>query len=168
MASMNISLPLTIFYDASCPVCAHEVALLKKYDQRQALAFVDCSPAAFQVPANAPASVSRAAMMSRIHGRDAAGQWLVSEKVFAAAYEACGFALLAKLWGTPKLTGFWQRVYPWVADNRMLLSKLGVGAALGFLLRLLAPRAAKRAAAASQACAVNDAVACSAESNPKS
>ena len=157
---MNATLPLTIFYDASCPVCAHEVALLKKYDQRQAMAFVDCSPAAFHPPADAPASVTRAAMMSRIHARDAAGQWLVSEKVFAAAYDACGFALLAKLWGTPKLTRFWQRVYPWVADNRMLLSKLGVGAALGFALLLLAPRAAKnaakRAAAASQTCAVNE------------
>ena len=150
---MNATLPLTIFYDASCPVCAHEVALLKKYDHRQALTFVDCSPTTFQAPADAPTSVTRAAMMSRIHGRDAAGQWLVAEKVFAVAYEACGFALLAKLWGTPMLTRFWQRVYPWVADNRMLLSKLGVGAALAFMLHLLAPRAAKRAEVASQTCA---------------
>ncbi len=155
MGNMNITLPLTIFFDASCPVCAHEVALLKKYDQQSALAFIDCSPAQFQAPADAPAGVNRAAMMARIHGHDAAGQWLVAEKLFAAAYEVCGFALLAKAWGHPKLERFWQRVYPWVADNRMILSKLGVGFALASLLRLLAPSAAKRAAAASESCAVD-------------
>lgn len=152
---MNVALPLTIFFDASCPVCAHEVALLKKYDQQHALAFVDCSPTQFQAPADAPAGVTRAAMMSRIHGRDAEGQWLMAEKLFAAAYEACGFALLARVWGHPKLERFWQRVYPWVADNRMILSKLGVGFALASLLRLLAPAAAKRARAAAQTCAAD-------------
>jgi predicted DCC family thiol-disulfide oxidoreductase YuxK len=155
MAVMNVTLPLTIFFDASCPVCAHEVALLKKYDRREALNFIDCSPVQFQTPVGAPAGVTRAAMMSRIHGHDATGQWLVAEKLFAAAYAACGFALLANLWGHPKLERFWQRVYPWVADNRMILSKLGVGFALAWLLRLLAPRAAKRASEASQACAID-------------
>jgi predicted DCC family thiol-disulfide oxidoreductase YuxK len=170
---MNITYPLTIFFDASCPVCAHEVALLQRYDLNKALAFVDCSPVQFVPPEGAPASVTRAAMMSRIHGHDASGQWLIAEKVFAAAYEVCGFGLLARMWGHPRLERFWQRVYPWVADNRMLLSKLGVGAALAGFMKLLAPfatkSAAKKAAENAQICAagrVGDANTCGADLPP--
>jgi predicted DCC family thiol-disulfide oxidoreductase YuxK len=154
---MNVTYPLTIFFDASCPVCAHEVALLQRYDVNKSLAFIDCSPAQYAPPAGAPEGVTRAAMMARIHGQDASGQWLVAEKVFAAAYEVCGFGLLARMWGHPRLERFWQAVYPWIADNRMLLSKLGMGAALAAFMKLLAPfatkNAAKKAAENAQICA---------------
>lgn len=146
--------PLTIFYDASCPVCREEIGLLQRYDTEQRLAFEDCSPPNYTPPSDAPTHVTRAAMMSLIHARDAQGHWLVGAPVFAAAYAGCGFAEFAWAWGHPRLQKFWAVVYPLVARHRMLISRLGVGHALGFLMKKLSARAAQRAASASKSCAV--------------
>jgi predicted DCC family thiol-disulfide oxidoreductase YuxK len=147
--------PLTLFYDGSCPVCREEVALLMKYDSLGNIALEDCSPAQYAPPLDAPTGVTREAMMTLIHGRDANGQWLVGAPVFAAAYAGCGFAEFAWLWGNPRLQGFWRVVYPWVARNRMFLSKIGTAHALSWVLEKLYARAAKRAVAASATCAVD-------------
>jgi predicted DCC family thiol-disulfide oxidoreductase YuxK len=130
----HAALPLTIFYDASCPVCRDEIALLKQYDANDALQMEDCSPANYAPPADAPTGVTRDAMMSLIHARDANGAWLVGAPVFAAAYAACGFPLFEKLWGAKSLQPMWRVVYPLIANNRMLLSKLGASHALSWVL----------------------------------
>ena len=46
----------------------------------------------------------------------------------------------------------WRVVYPWIADNRMLLSKLGATGALSWVLHRLHARAARKALAASKGC----------------
>lgn len=140
--------PLSIYYDASCPLCTREVTILKRYDHDDQLRLVDCSPAAF-----APVEgYSRDAMMRLIHARDAAGQWLVGAPVFAAAYQASGFASIASLWGSARLQPMWNVLYPWIAHNRMLLSRLGATGVLTWVLHRLHARAAKRALTHSQQC----------------
>lgn len=149
MSSVNVQYPLTIYFDGSCPLCTREVQLLSRYDDRQQLLLVDCSPPAF-----APVDgVQRADMMALIHARDAAGQWLIGAPVFAAAYRASGFASIAGLWGSARLQPMWRVVYPWIARNRQWLSRLGVTSMLTWLLHHLHARAARRATAQSQACA---------------
>ena len=118
---------MIIFYDASCPLCGREVSILKRYDANDQIHLIDCSPDDFA----AVEGYGREAMMRLIHPRDAAGQWLVDAPVFAAAYRAAGFASVASLWGSARLQPFWRVVYPWVTDNRVLLSKLGATSALG-------------------------------------
>jgi predicted DCC family thiol-disulfide oxidoreductase YuxK len=152
--------PLTIFYDASCPLCRQEIALLQRYDSQARLRLEDCSAANYTPPTSAPSSVTREAMMTRIHGLDANGQWLVGAPVFAAAYAGCGFAEFAWLWGNPRLQGFWAVVYPWIARNRKLLSKLGASTALTWVLEKLYARAAKRAEKSSAACAMGRSTDC--------
>lgn len=147
----NIAFPLTIFYDGACPICQDEIALLKRYDTNANLRFEDCSSAHYAPPSDAPDGVTRDAMMSLIHGRDAQGQWLVGAPVFAGAYAGCGFPELAWLWGSPRLQPFWRVVYPWVARNRKLLSKLGASRALSWLLERLSARAIARARKAARA-----------------
>ena len=144
----TVHYPMTIFYDASCPLCTREVAILKRYDHADQIHLIDCSPTDFATIEG----YGRDAMMRLIHSRDAAGQWLVGAPVFAAAYHASGFASVASLWGSARLQPFWRVVYPWIADNRMLLSKLGATSALGWVLHRLHARAAKKALAASKGC----------------
>jgi predicted DCC family thiol-disulfide oxidoreductase YuxK len=149
MNAMNtVSYPLTIFYDGSCPLCTREIALLTRFDEAQQLAVVDCSAADFG-PVD---GYQRASMMALIHARDAAGQWLIGAPVFAAAYSATGFASIASLWGSARLQPMWAVVYPWIANNRMWLSKLGAISAMTWVLHKLHARAAKKALLASQGC----------------
>jgi predicted DCC family thiol-disulfide oxidoreductase YuxK len=117
-----ITYPLTIYYDHSCPLCRQEVDLLREHNTDANLAFIDCSPSDF------PGSEgrSRDAMMKLIHARDAQGQWLIGPPVFSAAYRAVGIESIAALWGTSWLQPVWKRLYPWVASNRMWLSRIGV------------------------------------------
>ena len=147
-AAATVQYPITIFYDASCPLCMREVTILKRYDHANQIHLIDCSPKDFATVEG----YGREAMMRLIHSRDAAGQWLVGAPVFAAAYRASGFASIASLWGNARLQPFWRVVYPWIADNRMLLSKLGATSAIGWVLHRLHARALKRTLAASKGC----------------
>lgn len=149
MSRVDVKYPLTIYFDGSCPLCTREVQLLTRYDDQHQLQLVDCSPPSF-----APVDgYQRDAMMALIHARDATGHWLVGAPVFAAAYRASGFASIASLWGSTRLQPMWRVVYPWIARNRMWLSRLGAISALTWILHRLHARAAKRALAQSQTCA---------------
>ena len=148
----TIAFPLTVFFDGACPICQDEIALLKQYDTNANLRFEDCSSPHYTPPSDAPEGVTREAMMTLIHGRDAQGQWLVGAPVFAGAYAGCGFPELAWLWGSPRLQPLWRVVYPRVARNRKLLSKLGASHALSWVLSRLSARAIARARKATCAC----------------
>lgn len=146
---MTVSYPLRIYYDHSCPLCRTEMFALKNYDVNQRLDLVDCSSENFSDEYAYQAGYCRAEMMRLIHARDAAGQWLIGVAVFEAAYGATGVIGMEKMWANPVLRPMWNRIYPWIADNRMFLSKLGVTKLFGWMVT----RAAKKANAKSQACA---------------
>jgi predicted DCC family thiol-disulfide oxidoreductase YuxK len=135
-----VTYPLTLYYDASCPMCAGEMHALKAADADDRLVLVDCSPPDFDDRPYAAEGITRASMARLIHARDANGRWLVGVEVFEAAYEAAGFATLARLWGHRRLRPWWDRVYPWVARHRQVLSRLGVQ----HLFRVLAKYASRR------------------------
>lgn len=145
----TVQYPLTIFFDGSCPLCTREIALLTQFDDQQQLRVIDCSAVDF-APIEGHA---REAMMTLIHARDAAGAWLIGAPVFAAAYRATGFASIASLWGNKHLQPMWRVVYPWIARNRMILSRLGMMNGMTWVLHRLHARAAKKALAKSRACA---------------
>ena len=150
-----VAYPITIFYDASCSLCQREITLLKKYDALEKIKLVDCSPTNFV----GEDGFSRDAMMRLIHARDAAGQWMIGAPVFAAAYKATGFIAIGKIWGADALQPIWRIVYPWIANNRKLLSTLGAAKMLTWVIERMHARSAKRAAAKalinSKACADN-------------
>ena len=144
-----VQYPLTIYFDGSCPLCTREVQLLTRYDDQKQLQLVDCSAQDFA----AIDGHSREAMMALIHARDATGLWLIGAPVFAAAYRASGFASIASLWGNERLQPMWRVVYPWIARNRMWLSKLGAIDGLTWVLHRLHERAARKALVHARACA---------------
>lgn len=148
MSALAASFPLTIYYDASCPLCAREMHALKDYDRGQRLRLVDCSEVGFSDPDAADAGVTRAQMMELIRARDADGRWFVGVDVFVLAYEAAGLAGISSLWANRALRPLWDRLYPWVARHRMGLSKIGFTEPFNRLVRWSAARALRR----SQAC----------------
>jgi predicted DCC family thiol-disulfide oxidoreductase YuxK len=134
----NITYPLTIYYDASCPLCKAEMETIKETDFEQKLILVDCSSDDFTEPAFCP--TNKADMMERIHAQDAAGQWLKGVDVFAIAYKAGGFNKLGKFWESKTLRPILTRAYPYIADNRHWLSKTPLPYVFNKMLRLCAPR----------------------------
>ncbi len=118
--------PLTIYYDASCPLCTSEMRALKSHDQAERLMLVDCSTPDFADQATTQAGLSHRDLMRRLHAHDAAGRWLRGVDVFEAAYGAVGLRLLAFLWGHPLWRPLLNGLYPVIARHRQLLSRLGL------------------------------------------
>ena len=147
---MNASLyPLTIYYDASCPLCAAEMHALRDHDRVCRLRLVDCSAAGFDDAALAAAGFPRSELLRRIHARDAAGSWYSGVDVFVLAYRAAGIEAVARIWEHPRLRPLWDRLYPWIARHRMGLSRLRLSGVMPWLVR----RAARRAEQRSRSCA---------------
>ncbi|MBX9816138.1 MAG: thiol-disulfide oxidoreductase [Proteobacteria bacterium SG_bin5] len=72
---------LTIWYDGGCPLCAREIALIRRLDRRRAIHFIDvASP-------DAACPIDRAALLERFHARE--GERLLSgAAAFAAMWRA--------------------------------------------------------------------------------
>lgn len=141
---MNVDYPVTVYFDASCPLCRAELTALKAHDREDRLCLHDCSATDFRDGDVERAGLTRADLMRAIHARDQAGRWFVGIDVFVLAYRAGGIEWLARLWASPRLRPLWDRLYPWVARHRMGLSRLGVSAAFNFVLRRIAARAQRR------------------------
>jgi len=142
--------PLTVYYDASCPLCAAELHALRDCDDRGRLRLVDCSGPGFRDPAVTAAGLDVAALMRLIHARDAGGAWYRGVDVFVLIYRAVGIETIARLWAHPWLRPLWDRLYPQVARHRQLLSRLGLHPGFGWYLRRAARRAARQAARRAQ------------------
>ncbi len=130
----RVEYPVRVFYDASCPMCASELHALKRRDREGRLELVDCSAPEFDASPDRDESVSRAALMARIHARDASGRWLVGLDAFAVVYQVAGLTALARIWSDPLWRPVLDPFYAWVARNRQLLSRLGMNRLVRLLL----------------------------------
>jgi predicted DCC family thiol-disulfide oxidoreductase YuxK len=90
--------PLTIYYDAACPVCALEMDHLRDRDHAGQLRLVDISAAGFDATAH---GLEHERLGALLHARAANGELLIGVPALAAAYGAVG---LGALW-QPALTG---------------------------------------------------------------
>jgi predicted DCC family thiol-disulfide oxidoreductase YuxK len=122
--SRPLRYPLTVFYDASCPLCASEMQALRKRAHHGRLEFVDCSALEFDDSVLAGTVITREDLMQRIHARDAHGRWLMGIDVLEAAYAAAGVKSMAAVLSSSGLRPLLTRGYSWIARNRRLLSRL--------------------------------------------
>jgi len=130
--------PLTVYYDRSCPMCATEMQVIEGCDWRGRLRLVDCSAPDFEDGEAVREGVTREAMMTRLHARDPEGRWLTGLDAFEAVYASAGLDGAARFWGSRKLRPVLDRIYPVMARYRQPLSRLGLHRLVGAGLRAAA------------------------------
>lgn len=111
--------PLTVFFDGDCPICAHEIAFLKRLNPRNRVEFVD-----FASPSYDPnrTGLGRDELGRVIHARWADGTMLVGVDVFREVWSALGFSWLARLSRLPVMDRLLASGYDWFARNRLWLT----------------------------------------------
>ena len=118
--------PLKVYYDASCPLCVTEMHALRDLDWRGRLKLVDCSAETFHDQDAMRDGVTREELMDLMHVRDPEGRWLIGMDAFEAVYASAELPRVARLWGDRRWRPLFDRVYPWIARNRQLLSRVGL------------------------------------------
>ena len=73
---------LTVWFDGACPLCAREIALMRRLDRRGAIDFVDVASPGADCP------IDRADLLARFHAREAGGPMLSGAAAFAAMWRA--------------------------------------------------------------------------------
>ena len=136
--------PLTVYYDKSCPMCATEMHVIEGLDWRGRLKLVDCSAPGFDDDVLAKEGVTREAMMTRLHARDPEGRWLKGLDAFEAVYASAGLKGAARFWGDRRLRPVLDRIYPVMARYRQPLSRLGLHRVVGAMMRAVARIAPSR------------------------
>jgi predicted DCC family thiol-disulfide oxidoreductase YuxK len=111
--------PLTVFFDGACPICAREIALMKRLDRRRQLEFCDFSTQEYDAASSGFATGDLGAV---IHARWADGSVITGVDVFRAMWEAVGLGLLAKLSRLSLVEPLLLRAYAWFARNRLRLT----------------------------------------------
>jgi predicted DCC family thiol-disulfide oxidoreductase YuxK len=142
-----VKLPLTVYYDHSCVLCRSEIENLAARDEMGSLKMVDCSGTNFDA-SHLP--FDQATLLHCIHAVDSKGEWLKATDVFVVCYRAGKMQGIANslLFIKPVL----ERLYPWIAKHRHILSRLGVHKLFNVLTDKALQRRATRAMTASEAC----------------
>jgi len=111
--------PLTVFFDGACPICAREIAFMKRLDRRRQLTYCDFSRPDYDATS---IGLSPSTLSEVIHARWADGRVITGVAVFQAMWEAVGLGALAKLSRLPFIEPLVSRAYAWFARNRLKLT----------------------------------------------
>ena len=111
--------PLTVFYDGACPICAREMALMKRLDRTQRLTLLDFSLAGLNA---APAGLAVTDLSTVIHAQWADGTVITGVEVFRAIWDAIGLGFLSRLSRLPLVAPLMVTAYGWFARNRLWLT----------------------------------------------
>lgn len=112
--------PLTLFYDAACPVCSLEMDHLRERSRDGRLRFVDIAAPGFDASAH---GASFEAMDAEIHGRCADGTMLRGVEVLRLAYDAAGIGWALRPTGWGPLRPLFDAGYRVFARHRRPISR---------------------------------------------
>ena len=118
---MNAIYPLTLLYDASCPVCSLEMDHLRERNTAGRLVFVNITEVDFDANAY---GASLADMNAVIHGVQPDGRLLRGVEVLRLAYAAVGLGWVMHPTGWPLLRPAFDQVYRLFAQHRMRISSV--------------------------------------------
>lgn len=110
---MPAAYPITLYYDATCPICVAEMGSLKARDSAGRIVLVDCSPPDFT---GGPAP--RATLMKAMHLRDAAGRVFSGVRAIRLARAAAGLPDGGVLFDQHGVMPLADRAYAVLARNR--------------------------------------------------
>ncbi len=141
---MGKHLPMTIYYDGSCPLCCAEIDAIMTHDTKGFFTLVDCSAADFDDTPYRQEGITREAMMSALHVRDAWGAWYAGVDAFELIYRTIGQTAVAWLWGGSFTRPLTTRLYPWIARHRRLFTRIGLPRLFRCWARCAARRSERR------------------------
>jgi len=136
---MNANYPLTLFYDAACPVCSLEMDHLRERDAAGRLIFIDIGAPGFDAAAH---GATLQAMNAEIHAKLPDGSMLKGVEVLRLAYDAVGLGWVLRASAWPMLRPAFDVAYRAFARHRIAIS--GAAAPLIRSLRELRARRAVR------------------------
>lgn len=112
--------PLTLYYDASCPLCNAEMSNLMLRNDAGRLAFVDASADGFASPVD---GVDREQMMLAMHGVWADGRVSRGVDAIHEAYVAVGLGHVTAFTQWPIVSSALAWLYPRFARHRQLVPR---------------------------------------------
>lgn len=118
--------PLTVYFDASCALCSSEMQAIKSRDSAQQLVLIDCSAVTFDDAPFRNDGITRDAMMDCLHVRDNRGRWIKGVASFELLYRTVGLTSMAEFWAGRFTRPVMERLYPWIARHRQLISRTGL------------------------------------------
>jgi predicted DCC family thiol-disulfide oxidoreductase YuxK len=116
---MAADFPLTVFYDASCPVCALEMDTLLRRDSARRLQLIDMSAPTFDA---AIYGFERADLDAVIHAVRPDGSVLRGMAALRLAYRGGGLGWLLQATGWPVLSSVADGAYRMFARHRHAIS----------------------------------------------
>jgi predicted DCC family thiol-disulfide oxidoreductase YuxK len=134
--------PLTLFYDAACPVCALEMDELRVRDRAGRLVFVDIGAPGFDASRY---GATWAQMDAQIHALRPDGSLVRGVEVLRLAYAAVGLGWVLRPTGWAPLRPLFDAGYRVFARHRRTISRVAEP--------LIARVRARRVATRMQACA---------------
>jgi predicted DCC family thiol-disulfide oxidoreductase YuxK len=117
---MSRDFPLTLFYDAACPVCALEMDHLRSRDAQGRLVFVDIARPGFDAAAY---GLRREALDAVIHALRPDGTVMRGMPVLRAAYAAVGLGWVLRATGCAPLRPLADAGYAVFARHRRSISR---------------------------------------------
>jgi len=115
----TVRYPLTLYYDAACPVCALEMDHLRARDTHGRLVLIDIAEPGFDAAAH---GATLQAMDAQIHARHADGRWSIGVEALRFAYDAVGLGWLWRPTGWPLLEPLADHAYRLFARHRRAIS----------------------------------------------
>jgi predicted DCC family thiol-disulfide oxidoreductase YuxK len=114
------SFPLTLLYDAACPVCSLEMDHLRERCSDGRLLFIDITAPGFDAAAW---GVTQAELMARIHGVRPDGTHLIGLAALREAYAAAGLGHWLAATGWRGFTPWADAAYERFARHRQPISR---------------------------------------------
>ena len=118
---MSFDYPLTLLYDASCPVCALEMDHLRARNAEGLLQFIDIGTPGFDAAAH---GTTIAALNAEIHGVRPDGSLIRGVQVLRLAYGAAGIGWVLRPTGWPVLRPAFDWGYRVFARHRQAISRV--------------------------------------------
>jgi predicted DCC family thiol-disulfide oxidoreductase YuxK len=132
--------PLTLLYDANCPVCALEMDHLRERTEAGKLVFVDIGAEGFDPR---PYGASFEAMDAEIHGVLPDGSVIKGVEVLRLAYDAAGLGWVMRPTGWAPLRPLFDMGYRVFARHRRRISR-AAAPLIGAVRAMRARRTAQR------------------------
>ncbi|MGC3973267.1 MAG: DUF393 domain-containing protein [Nitrospira sp.] len=111
--------PLTVWYDGACPLCAREMALMKRLDRKRRLRFCDFSAPDYNV---CTSGIPLSELGAVIHAQWEDGTVIRGVEVFRMIWQAVGLGFLTRMSRLPLIDLLAEKGYAWFARNRLWLT----------------------------------------------